>query len=47
MKERMKDYGIIEIIRYSNCRNRICIKIGFDFDYYDQVLLPTAVCVCL
>ena len=32
---RMKEYGIIEIIRYSNCRNRICIKIGFDFDYYD------------
>lgn len=35
MKERMKDYGIIEIIRHSNCCNRICIKIGFDFDYYD------------
>ena len=35
MKERMKYYGIIEIVRYSNCRNRICIKIGFDFDYYD------------
>ena len=33
MKERMKEYGIIEIIRYSNCRNRICIKIGFDFDW--------------
>lgn len=32
----MKDYGIIEIIRHSNCRNRICIKIGFDLDYYDS-----------
>ncbi len=27
MKDRMKDYGIIETVRYSNCRNRICIKI--------------------
>ncbi len=38
------DYGIIEIIRYSNCRNRICIKIGFDFDYYDCRYCDCACC---